>query len=155
MTEDKYKTEKQLLEELSKLRKSEQFFRNIALCSGDWIWEVDHDCVYTCAAGSKANILGYSDEEIIGKTPFDLMPDDETERVRTIFVNLMRKKKPIVDLENMNLTKKGKKVHILTNGLPMLDDNGKLLGYSGVDKDITAIKEAGEQIESDKKKSER
>ena len=52
------------------------------------------------------------------------------------------KKLPIRDLENWNFTKEGKRVLLLTNGLPILDSRGKLEGYRGIDKDITNQKES-------------
>lgn len=63
---------------------------------------------------------------------------------RNILVRFSKKiaseKKPIVDLENWNLTKQGKKVCLLANGVPILDKNGELIGYRGVNKDITERK---------------
>ena len=54
--------------------------------------------------------------------------------------------KPIVDLENWNLTKEGNKVCLLTTGVAMLGENGELRGYRGVDKDITDRKKAEEKL---------
>jgi len=53
----------------------------------------------------------------------------------------------IVDLENWNLTKNGELVYLLTSGVPLLDNTGSLIGYRGVDKDITERKRAEEERE--------
>lgn len=127
------------------VRKSEERFRDISYGMADWIWEVDSSGRYTFASPPVKETLGYDPEELIGKTPFDLMPADEAERVGEIFKEIAAEKKSIVDLENWNLTKNGKRVCFLTNGVPVLDESGALLGYRGVDKDITENKRAEQE----------
>ena len=128
------------------LRKSEERFRDISYNMADWIWEVDNNGRYTFTSGKINEILGYDPEELIGKTPFELMPEDEAKRIGEVFRRIASEKKPIVDLENWNLTKEGDQVCLLTNGIPVLDDRGELLGYRGVDKDITQQKLAEEKL---------
>jgi len=135
--------QKKILEEL---KKSEKRFQDIALSSADWIWEIDRNGSYIFASGRVKQILGYEREEILGKTPFDLMPKTEAERVRLLFQEIMAAKKPVVDLENWNLTRDGKLVCLLTNALPLLDEKNELLGYRGMDKDITERKRTETQI---------
>jgi len=130
------------------VRESEKRFRDISYGMADWIWEVDSRGRYTFASPPVKEILGYKPEELIGKTPFELMPADEAERVGEIFKTIAAEKKPIVDLGNWNITKTGKRVCLLTNGVPILDQKGELLGYRGVDKDITENK----RIEQEKMK---
>ncbi len=108
----------------------------------DWVWETDQDGTYTYCSGKVEEILGYTPEEMLGKRPFDFMPPGEAERIGEIFAGLVAEKKPIQDLENWNLARDGRKVCLLTNGVPLLDARGRLLGYRGVDRDITALKEA-------------
>jgi PAS domain S-box-containing protein len=135
--------QKKILEEL---KNSEKRFQDIAMSSADWIWEVDQNGVYTFASGQVRQILGYEAEEIIGKTPFDLMPKNEAARVRQIFQQFALEKQPIVDMVNWNLNKGGKLVCLQTNGLPMLNDRNEILGYRGMDKDITERRFAETQI---------
>ena len=127
------------------LKKSEKRFRDISYSMADWIWEVDNNGRYTFTSGSVKEILGYPPEELIGKTPFELMPEDEAKRIGEVFKRIVSENKPIVDLENWNLTKKGEKICLLTNGVPMFDESGVLIGYRGVDKDITEAKLAEEK----------
>jgi two-component system sensor histidine kinase/response regulator len=135
---------KKILEEL---RISEKRFQDIALSSADWIWEIDQNWVYSFASGRVKQILGYDREEILGKTPFDLMPPEEAARIRQHFQQLAAEKKPIVAVENWNLTKDGRLVCLMTNALPILDEKGALVGYRGMDKNITERKRAEEAIQ--------
>ncbi len=137
---------------IDELKNSEKRFHDVALSSADWIWEVEKGWKYTFASGRVKQLLGYTPEEIIGKTPFDLMLLEEADRVKNIFSKIAEEQKPIVDLENWNLTKDGRRVLLLTNGVPILDDSGELLGYRGVDKDITDRKWAEEKLKKNEEK---
>lgn len=141
------KVERERKKAEEELKQSRQRFQDIVLSSSDWIWEMDHNGKFTFASKKIKKILGYRPDEILGKTPFDLMPKEESIRVRQIFDKISAKKKPIVDLENWNLTKAGQRVCLLSNGLPLLDDNGELIGYRGTDKDITERKKAEEALQ--------
>ncbi len=91
-----------------KLKTSEKRFRDISYSMADWIWEVDASGKYTFSSGKVKEVLGYTARELIGKTPFDLMSGDEADRVEQIFKEMAAEKKPIIDLENWNITKNGK-----------------------------------------------
>jgi PAS domain S-box-containing protein len=146
-------TERKRTEEA--LRESEKRLHDILMSSADFIWEVDKNGKYTFAMGNTKKILGYEPKELIGKTPFDLMEKEEAERVGKIFKEVLSAKKPIVDLENWNITKGGRKVYLLTNGVPLIDENGNLTGYGGVDKDITDRKIKEEELGKRTEESER
>ena len=122
----------------------------IILCTSDWIWEIDENGNYSYCSEKTEQILGYSPDEIIGKSPFDFMPKDERERVGKIFQELRRANASIVDLENWNLHKDGHNVCLLTNGFPVLDKKGNVKGYRGADKDITERKLAEAELHESK-----
>ncbi len=124
---------------LGELEKSEKRFRDISLSMADWIWEVDNNAVYTFVSGNVKEILGYEPEELIGKTPFQIMSRDEAGRTEVIFNDISEKKEPLVDLEYYSIRKDGSDVCLLANGVPIINE-GELVGYRGVDKDITKRK---------------
>jgi len=128
------------------LRESEARFRDIAESMSDWIWEVNRKGVYVYCSVKAEHILGYSRVEVIGKTPFDFMPPDERERIRSAISDIVKEKRAIRNLENWNLTKDGRLVCLLTNGAPILDENYKLIGYRGVYSDITERKQAEREL---------
>ena len=134
------------------LRESEERFRDIAYSMADWVWEVDENGVYTYCSKRVEDILKYAPEELIGKTPFELMPPDEAEKTRRVFFSLVEEKASIEDFENWNISKTGKMVCLLTSGVPILDEHGNLTGYRGVDKDITLRKHAEEALWQSEKK---
>jgi PAS domain S-box-containing protein len=128
------------------LRESEARLRDITFSLADWVWEVDENGVYTYSSQKGFDLLGRSREDVIGKTPFDFMPPDEAKRVAAIFSEIAANKAPIKDLENWNIRKNGESICLLTNGVPMLDEEGNLKGYRGVDKDITERKRAEAEV---------
>ena len=132
------------------LRESEERFRDISYSMADWIWEVDKKGRYTFASETVEQILGYEPQELMGKRPLELMPEDEARRVEKILKKIGTEKKPIVDLENWHLSKEGKTICVQTNGVPIFDNRGALIGYRGVDKNITDRKLA----ENEQKKLE-
>jgi diguanylate cyclase (GGDEF)-like protein/PAS domain S-box-containing protein/hemerythrin-like metal-binding protein len=124
------------------LHESQKRFYDIALASADWIWEVDAQSRYTYVSDSVFSLLGYHPEELRDKTPFDFMPPDEANRVAETFGKIVATKSPFQNLENIVLGKNGSEHVILTNGTPILDTEGNLLGYRGVDRDITEQRQA-------------
>ncbi len=137
-------TERKQVEE--KLRENEERFRALTEGTSDWIWEVDINGVYTYVSPRVKELLGYEPEEIVGKTPFDLMPPEEAKRVAAEFQAYVESQKPIIRLENKNLDKEGRLVILETNGMPVFDSNGQLCGYRGIDRDITERKRAEEKL---------
>jgi PAS domain S-box-containing protein len=127
-------------QQLSALRASEERFRLLVETSSDWIWEVDRNGTYTYASPSVRHLLGYAPEEIIGKTPFDLMSPVWRERVQNVFLEAVSQRQPLVALENVNLHKNGSEVVLETSGVPFFDAAGELRGYRGIDRDITIRK---------------
>ncbi|MCK4871609.1 MAG: PAS domain S-box protein, partial [Phycisphaerales bacterium] len=129
------------------VRRSEARFRDIAESMSDWVWEIDADGVYTYCSARVEQVLGYRSDEMIGKTPFDFIEPDEVERVREELARAIEADDPIRDLENWNRTKDGRRVCLLTSGIPIHDEAGEMIGYRGVDSDITDRKQAEEAIE--------
>jgi PAS domain S-box-containing protein len=130
------------------LRRSKTRLQDIIDSTSDWIWEVDAKGAYTFCSGRIHSVLGYEPEEVLGRTPFDLMPPEEAERIGDVFGEFTSQKAPIVNLENWNLTKDGRRVCLLTNGVPIVDRKGRLIGYRGADQDITGRKLLENQLRS-------
>ncbi len=130
------------------LRGSEERYRDLVETIGEWIWEVDARGYYTYASPRVRDMLGFEPEEVLGKTPFEFMPPDETRRVEEIFWELTAARKPIVSLENTNLHKDGRLVVVETSGIPFFAPDGTLLGYRGVDRDVTERKRMEQALEA-------
>jgi len=128
------------------LEQSEAKYRALVETSFDWIWEVDVQGRYTYASARVNEILGYTPEEMLGRTPFDFMPADEARRIQATFQAIVADRQPFAALENVNLHKDGRRIVLETSGIPIFGPNGEWAGYRGTDRDITARKQAEEAL---------
>ncbi len=106
----------------------------------DWLWEIDSQGVYTYSSPQVENILGYSVEEVLGKTPFSFMPKTEAERIKKIFEPIFAKQQSFKLMENLNHHKNGDLVWLQTSGNPYFLKDGSFGGYRGIDRDFTVQK---------------
>ncbi len=134
------------------LRESQERFRALTESTSDWVWEVDADGVYTYASPKVRDLLGYEPEEVIGKTPFDLMPPEEAKRIAEEFRVIVESQRPFAGLENANLHKDGRLVVLETSGVPVFSADGQVCGYRGIDRDITKRKRAEEALQASEQK---
>ena len=121
---------------------SETLFRTLVETSSDWIWVINKDGVYTYSSPKVIDILGHTPEEIIGKTPFDLMPSEEAERVAKKFIPIAQTQQAFSNLENINQHKDGRLITLETSGVPVFDEQGEFCGYRGIDRDISQRKQS-------------
>ncbi len=125
---------------MSRLKESEERYRNIAETTSDWAWQTDEKGAYVYVSQKITDALGYTPEELYGRSPFDLMPPEEAARVAEIFADLSSAKLSFSFLENVNIHKDGRQVILETSGVPVLGDDGELRGYFGVEHDVTRRK---------------
>ena len=126
---------------LNNLEESERKYRALVESSNDLHWEVNRDGVYTYVSPKIKEILGYDPEEIIGKTPFDLMDKGEVKRIETQFNKAVQNRTATVTIEHPNCHKDGHTVILETKGVPIIHTDGTFIGFRGVDRDITERKE--------------
>ncbi len=132
-------TERKRTEEA--LRVSEARFDQIAQQSRTVVWEIDADGIFTFVSHVVEDVLGYRPEELVGKRHFyDLHPAENREAIRKAMGDVFRRKGAIVNYESMGLAKDGHPVWVVTNGIPLLNDDGALRGYRGSNMDITSRK---------------
>jgi sigma-B regulation protein RsbU (phosphoserine phosphatase) len=132
----------------SALRESEERFRQMAEMTGEWLWEQDPSGYYIYSSNAVNQILGFSQNEVIGKhyTEF-LTPQDKAEQQ-----SYSASHQPFYALTNHYRHKDGHQVLTESTGLPIISAEGKLLKWRGVDRDITVRKHFQDAlIESEKR----
>lgn len=127
------------------LQESELRFRSLVETTTDWIWETDKDSVYVYSSPKIRELLGYEPEEIIGKTPFDLMHPQDALRLTQKFTQLKVARKPFTAVETIYINKLGSFVTIETSGVPFFDEHGNFSGYRGIDRNISDRKKLEEK----------
>ena len=125
-------------ERIATLEREVRRLRGLLEFTSDWVWEINRQGVYTYASPKVKELLGYSPEEVVGKAPFDLMPEEEATKQAALYREYVSSCRPIVQLINTNLHKDGRPIVLETSAVPILDEQGELLGYRGIDRDVTA-----------------
>jgi PAS domain S-box-containing protein len=134
------KTVKDLIE-------SENRFRQVAETAQEWIWEVDSNGLLSYSSPVIESLLGYTPEEVVGKKYFyDFLVPEEREILKKAIIDVFAKKEIFRNFENTNVHKNGQLVIVSTCGSPVIDNEGKFIGYRGIDEDITERKKAEENI---------
>lgn len=120
------------------LKRSEQRFRQVADSADEWIWEVDQFGMYTYSSAAVEKILGYSTDDLVGKKFFyDLFLPEEAETLKEMAFREFAQCRSFRGFINRNIRKNGEIAVIESSGVAILDPDGKMVGYRGVDKDIT------------------
>ena len=129
------------------LLKSEERFSQVAEQCQTVIWEIDTTGLFTYVGQVAETVWGYPPNDLIGKMYFyDLYPAEGREEFKKQSFKTFEKKKDFANFEKRIVTGYGKTIWITTTGGPVLDDQGKLLGYRGADNDITSRKLAEEEL---------
>ena len=134
--------ERQLVE--AALRKSEQRYRQIVETSQEGIWLIDAAGKTTFVNAKLAELLGYTADEMIGMPLFAFM-DAEGQTLAT--ATLERRRQGFADQLDFKLLRKdGTPIWTLVNASPLQDDAGGYIGALAMLTDITARRQAEEQL---------
>ncbi len=133
------------------LRENDKRFRQLSENAEEWIWEIDSNGLYTYSSAVVEKLLGYKPEEIVGKKHFyDLFLADEQEELKKAAFGVFANKSSFSGFLNRNITKNGDIVWLSTSGVPILNEKGDLLGYRGVDTDITDRKKNEDALKQER-----
>ncbi len=120
------------------LRESVTRFENIASCSADWIWEADAEGRYTYSSSIVQQMLGYTSDEVVGKHHADLFAKAERERLQTQGQTALGSGVRLFRERYRLLTKDGRVVIHETTAEPVINSDGRCIGYRGVNRDVTS-----------------
>ncbi|MTW20045.1 PAS domain S-box protein [Allochromatium palmeri] len=116
-------------------------------------WEVDTQGRYTYLSPVAEIVWGYAPDEIVGQCHFyDLHPEPEREAFKKSVFQAFVQKMKFQGYVNPILCKDGQVIWVSTNAIPVIDDQGRLLGYRGSDIDITEAKYAKDALEDEKER---
>jgi sigma-B regulation protein RsbU (phosphoserine phosphatase) len=122
------------------LQESEARFRQIADMTCEWIWDQDEEGRYTYSSSAVKAILGYQPEEILGKPYYELLPPEDRARAAALAPEMMVRKETFLRLVTRYRHKGGHEVFTESTGTPILDSEGRVLKWRGMDHDITERK---------------
>jgi PAS domain S-box-containing protein len=108
------------------------------------IWEVDRQGIFTYASASHEDLLGYRPEEVVGiRSIDDFYPADLRREVAEDWIGAGEE---FSDVELPLVAKSGEIVWVASHGAPIFGERGEVIGFRGVDTDITARRRAEEEL---------
>ncbi len=127
----------------NELKESLKRYDSLARHSRVFHWEVDASGLYTYVSAPVADLTGYEPQDLICKKHFyELHPENGRDAFKAGALEAFAAKLAFNNLENSVETRDGRVIWVSTDGIPIEDGQGRLLGYSGSDTDITQRKMA-------------
>jgi PAS domain S-box-containing protein len=128
------------------LRASRERYKALVAVMSDWTWEVDAEGRYTEVGPQVTEWLGYRPDEVLGRTPFDLMEPAEAARMAAWSGDVLPRQVSFAGIENEMRARDGRRVVCEISGTPLYDADGAWVGYRGVNRDITEKKRAEDEL---------
>ncbi|WP_296749118.1 diguanylate cyclase, partial [Thiobacillus sp.] len=128
------------------LRESEARFRAMADQSADWIWAIDLQRRHTYSNRKGANALGYTLEEFLELDPASLIHPDDLALFDRTFTDAVAAKAGWQGVSLRWRHRDGSERTFESSASPLFEED-RLVGFQGVDRDITERKMAEEHIE--------
>lgn len=125
---------------------NEQKFRSLVETTNDWIWEMDKDARFTYSNSKVEDLLGYSPEEILNKSVYALMSEEEAMRLSEMYSGSSKEAKTFSGHVNLTRHKDGHYVVLESSGVPIFSPDGEFVGHRGIDRDITKRKKAEDEL---------
>ncbi len=126
------------------LQVSEKMYRQIVETANEGIWIIDAQNITTFVNKKMAEMLGYTVEEMIGKSLFNFMDERTIPKAKT---NISKRSKVINDkYDTKYVHKDGHYIYTINSGRVMFDKNGNYTGTLGMVTDITERKKIEKQM---------
>ena len=126
------------------LRESEQRFRNHVETTQHLIWESDAEGRITYLNPAWEQVTGYSLSEVLGKSYFDFVAEEEVERERAEFAQYPEGNDDGYPMTY--ITKDGSEIYLIFSTAPLYDADRNIVGTLGSAFDITDRVRAEESL---------
>ncbi len=134
------------------LKLSEKKYRTLVDMIPDGLLQVDNNDVILFANNKFCNLIGYSQEELIGNIA-SKMPWSEKDTSQLIKEKIELRKKGVADAYELPVIKKsGEKFWALLSGSPYYNSKGEVIGSLGIIKDINEQKRLQNELENERKR---
>lgn len=141
-----------------KIEESEKKYRYLADNSQDIICLHKLDSTYEFISPSVKTVLGYEEHELLGKTPFELMIEEDAQKYSKLLSENIFQEQSTYIFETKNRRKDGSLVWLESVLSPIKDENNESFRILSASRDITLRKKSEEDmrltIEKEKKLNE-
>lgn len=133
---------------MESIRQSEEKYRMLVENSNHIIWETDLEFKFTFISPTIETLLGYQPDDLIGKTPFDFMDENDAARHKTFAQHTIQNRSIFDNYINTLFHKEGYPVIFETAGAPIFNNTNECYGYRGINRNIT------DRVQAEKEKIE-
>jgi len=125
----------------AQLREDKSILNSLLQNSPDLIFQKDTDGRYVRLSNSMLSLLNVASiEEAIGFTDFDLLTGDQARMIASFDNEVMRSKSPIINKMTSLLLADGEMHNVVLTVMPLIEDNGEMIGVLGIIKIMTDVK---------------
>ena len=129
------------------LSRSEARFRAMIETTSDWVWEADREGTLIYCSPVSERIFDFTVDELLGKNMFAaLRAKEDNFDYEHIFLESVKAGACFQAIEHPCRHRDGSTVYIESSGTPVVNDDGQVVGFRGIDRDITA------RIQADKER---
>ncbi|MCH8829755.1 MAG: PAS domain-containing protein, partial [Planctomycetes bacterium] len=116
----------------------------------------DAECRYLMVNTSMMKLLGLESLlQVVGKTDFDLLPQELAERALADDREVLRTGESMIDREERTVDAAGNSLWLLTSKVPLRVGNGNVSGLVSIGRNITGRKRALEQLQAAKEAADK
>jgi len=115
-------------------------YRSLIESAADLIYEIDLTATVTYVNQFAVKTLGYDKEEILGKKISNFVRSDYLEYVTDFYKDIPKETEEFSDLVFPLVKKNGETIWVSQKVTLKKDETGYILGYSGIARDITLVK---------------
>jgi two-component system, sensor histidine kinase and response regulator len=119
------------------LKASEERFRNMAENTADWLWACDLQGRHTYSNQVAIEYFGYGFEELKAIDTNELIHPDDLDIFQSLLANATREKSGWKNIIIRWISRHGGYLYLESSGSPLLDSSGNVVGFQGIDRDIT------------------
>ncbi|MFO7850317.1 MAG: PAS domain S-box protein [Spirochaetia bacterium] len=132
------------------LRESEKKYRSITENASDIIIQVDDKLKTTYISHSVTEILGYTADDVYGRTILDFLPPADREKIEKMIEEGIDRKEKQTTNTHRAYTKSGKIRWMETKVNRLFDENGQFTGATYIARDITELRKL-EQLNKERR----
>jgi len=139
------------------LRESEEKYRYMAENSSDVIWHLDSSYCFTYISPADERMRGFSQQDVLGTTVWSLLKPEGIEHVREVNADRLTREQEglssgTIRYELEQICKDGRWIWTEVNVTAHHDQEGTIIGYHGVTRDISERKEAEQALKENEEK---
>jgi PAS domain S-box-containing protein len=127
-------------------RKKLQMLEALVDSIPDHIWMIDREGRYVVANPAFLAIRQLTREQVIGKTPAQVFPDEVADQYMAADLAMMQSKQPLRREDVVNDPRTGQAAYVDLAKTPLVLPNGECIALTGIARDITARKQAEDEV---------